>query len=354
VIQPAQARALPLSVAVRHLQPLHSLEQWSPLHGCALWVVDLEGDPGGLDDATARAVLERLPDLPCPVVGRIGVGAGSRFAEEFSRGCDVLAEGDADCQALRSGAEASPLAASGLVHLLRHGETRSVQAGLLAESTLYSTLQSGPEFRRWLEGAVEKRRSLAEPEGPALLTRRMGSLLEIVFDRPECHNAFSVALRDGLTEALELATWDEGIERVVLRGHGPSFCSGGDLAEFGTLPDPATAHAIRTTRSPARLLAGLAERVSAQLHGACIGAGIELAAFAARVTAREGAFFQLPELSLGLVPGAGGTLSLPLRIGRQRAGWLELTGARLDVERARAWGLVDEIVAADEPVAPRG
>ena len=79
------------------------------------------------------------------------------------------------------------------------------------------------------------------------------------------------------------------------------------------------------------------------MHGACIGAGVELPAFAARVVAAPDAFFALPEVAMGLVPGAGGTVSLPRRIGRRRTAYLALTGARLDSRRALDWGLVDAI-----------
>jgi enoyl-CoA hydratase/carnithine racemase len=153
----------------------------------------------------------------------------------------------------------------------------------------------------------------------------------------------NTALRDQLVEALLVASADPSIERVVLDGAGPSFCSGGDLAEFGTLPDPATAHLVRLTRSPARLLAELGPRVEARLHGACIGAGIELAAFAGRVVARPDTVISLPEVGLGLIPGAGGTVSLPRRIGRHRTAELALTGSPIDAATARHWGLVDAI-----------
>jgi enoyl-CoA hydratase/carnithine racemase len=150
-------------------------------------------------------------------------------------------------------------------------------------------------------------------------------------------------MRDGLVEALEVALCDPSIERIVLSGEGPSFCSGGDLDEFGSFPDPAEAHAIRTTRSPALLLSRLVGRTGAEVHGACIGAGVELPAFTDHVVASEDAFFSLPEVGLGLVPGAGGTASLPRRIGRQRTAWLGLSGARVDARTALAWGLVDEV-----------
>ena len=133
------------------------------------------------------------------------------------------------------------------------------------------------------------------------------------------------------------------IEEVVLSGEGASFCSGGDLDEFGSFPDPAVAHAIRTTRSPAMLIARLAHRVRVEVHGACIGAGAELPAFAGRVVAAPDAVFQLPEVAMGLVPGAGGTASIPRRIGRQRTAELVLSGRRIDAETALRWGLVDEL-----------
>ncbi len=67
---------------------------------------------------------------------------------------------------------------------------------------------------------------------------------------------------------------------VAIRGAGPAFCSGGDLAEFGTAPDPSTAHLVRLRHSAGQLLHDLADRVTAHIHGACVGAGIELPAFA--------------------------------------------------------------------------
>lgn len=174
---------------------------------------------------------------------------------------------------------------------------------------------------------------------------RTGDRLEIRLHRPDVHNAYSAAMRDALTDALIIPAADPGIHEIVLGGDGPSFCSGGDLREFGTTPDPVTAHLIRTTRSPARLLSQLADRTTAYLHGACVGAGTELAAFAHRVTARSDSWFHLPEITMGLIPGAGGTVSLPRRIGRHRTAALALSADRIDVGVARHWGLVDELIA---------
>nr|MDJ0864797.1 enoyl-CoA hydratase/isomerase family protein [Myxococcota bacterium] len=202
-----------------------------------------------------------------------------------------------------------------------------------------------PEFAAWR--AAQTPRDPPPHDGePAVLALREGDRLRLTLNRPGRRNAYSAAMRDALVEGLALAVADTSIARVVLSGAGAAFCAGGDLGEFGTLPDPATAHAVRSTRSAARLLARCAGRVRAELHGACIGAGIELPAFAGRVAAREDSVFALPELSMGLVPGAGGTVSLPRRIGRQRVAWLALTGRRIGAQTALDWGLVDELSRA--------
>ena len=184
-----------------------------------------------------------------------------------------------------------------------------------------------------------------------MLVSRNGERLDIVLNRPERHNAYSMEMRDALTEALELAAADDSLHEIVLAGRGASFSAGGDLAEFGSRPDPATAHAVRSARNAARLLSHCAERVRAEVHGACIGAGAELAAFAAFVVAQPDTYFELPEVSMGLIPGAGGTASIARRIGRQRTAFIALTGARMDANTALEWGLVDSI-RADEEHAP--
>ena len=74
-----------------------------------------------------------------------------------------------------------------------------------------------------------------------------------------------------------------------------------------------------------------------------MGAGIELPAFGRQVVAARNTFFQLPEVGMGLVPGAGGTVSIPRRIGRQRTAYLALSGLRVDAATAHGWGLVDEL-----------
>ena len=162
-------------------------------------------------------------------------------------------------------------------------------------------------------------------------------------------------MRDALVEALEFAAVDPDAAPVTLSGEGPSFSAGGDLDEFGHADDVGRAHAIRVLQSAARLWSGsLGERLTARLHGICVGAGIEVPAAAARVIARPGTCFRLPEVSMGLIPGAGGTVTIPRRIGRHRACYLAISGLELDLETALAWGLVDAVDDAAMSAGRRG
>jgi hypothetical protein len=282
-----------------------------------------------------------LAQLPCPTLG-CGLDTAGTLGRALASHLDILVPGPDDARDILDRIAEQPSSAAALVELLRLGERLDCHGALIAESLVYSTLQAGPAFAAWCADRPT-RAAVASPGAPAVHVLREGSQLELVLNRPERHNAFSAAMRDALVEGLTLALADAGIAAITLRGEGPSFCSGGDLDEFGTLPDPATAHAIRSTRSPARLLAACRDRVRAEIHGACVGAGIELPAFCSHVVAHPEAFFQLPEVGMGLVPGAGGTASLPRRIGRQRTAWLALSGRRLDAQTALAWGLVDEV-----------
>jgi hypothetical protein len=244
------------------------------------------------------------------------------------------------CHAIAATAEAAPKAAATLAGLLRLTSAIPAERGLVAESLAYSMLLAGPEFARWL-AARPARPPAPVPAEPVLLDRADDELY-VTLNYPARHNCFSRHIRDGLIEALDLVLADPSIAMVRLAGRGPSFCSGGDLDEFGTTPDVAAAHLVRLDRSVAARAERCRDRLRPVLHGACIGAGIEIPSFATRVEARDDAFFQLPELALGLIPGAGGTVSLPRRIGRWRTAYLALSGLRLDLPTALTWGLVDD------------
>jgi enoyl-CoA hydratase/carnithine racemase len=254
---------------------------------------------------------------------------------------DVVVADGAGAAAVTNAVDAHPVAATALALLLRGGERRTVAEGLVAESATYSALQSGAEHRAWLETRSPRERSAAT-EPPVLLTRR-GNSLRITLNRPAVRNAYNAETRDALLDALAIASSDPSVTDVVIDGAGSAFCSGGDLDEFGSLADPASAHLLRLARSVAHAMDLLRDRTTVRVHGACVGAGVELPAFAGRVVAREDATFRLPEVAMGLVPGAGGTVIIPRRIGRQGAACLAITDARVDASTALAWGLVDEV-----------
>jgi len=334
---------LSLAEALDCLTSPYALEEQSALARAGAFAVDLDsgaGDPNAERIATARAT---LAGLVCPSVA-LCRGDVSPAAGELLDRFDVVAASEAEAAPVLATASRMPIAATLLAQLLRLGDGLGLHDALVAESLVYSTLQAGPEFTAWRQ-ANPPRGSTAASSGPAVLVDRSDDQLVLVLNRPERHNAFSVEMRDALAEALYVAASDASIVEIHLKGAGASFSSGGDLAEFGTLPDPATAHLIRSTRNVPRLLAACAERVRVVVQGACVGAGAELPAFARHVVASADAYFQLPELAMGLVPGAGGTVSLPYRIGRQRTAWLALSGARIDASTALRWGLVDEIAS---------
>ncbi len=319
-----------------------------PLTGGSVLVVDLDGTGEPFP-------LERVPSYPCVVVGVGDPGRGSGALA----GVDVALTGsagapspwvgvedvDAELERLAGAAGAAPMASALLAQVLRLSGRLGLADGLVAESLAYSTLQSGPEFAAWLAGRSAPR-GPAPPPGHrcAVRTGRSGDRLDVTLCRPRVRNAYSAAVRDQLCESLRLAAADPSVAEVHLWGEGSDFCSGGDLTEFGTLPDPVTAHLVRTGQSAARLLALVAGRVVAHLHGACVGAGIELTALAGRVVAEPDTRIWLPEVGMGLIPGAGGTASLPRRIGRHRTAWLALSGRPIDAGTAHEWGLVDELV----------
>lgn len=319
--------------------PLRAAEV-SAVLGSPLVLVDLRRAGGAVTTAAA----EGAAALPAVVVG-VGADGPVGLPPEAAALVDLVV---LDPDPVVAVVEASPRAAVALALALRAAPALDAGAALATESAAYSMLQAGPEFARWRASrasgapAVHPAAAAGAP-APPVLVERAGDELHVTLNRPGRHNALDTALRDGLFEALLLACADASIGRVVLAGAGPSFCSGGDLDEFGTLPDPATAHLVRLTRSPARLLTRLGPRLEARVHGACIGAGIEMAAFAGRVVARSDTVISLPEVGFGLIPGAGGTVSLPRRIGRHRSAELGFRGGPIDAATALRWGLVDAV-----------
>lgn len=228
-----------------------------------------------------------------------------------------------------------------LVQLLRHNEISDINQGLIAESLSYSTLQQSQGFQAWL-AQTRLPEAKIDVESP-VLAQWQGSILEITLNRPAAHNAYSSSMKDQLCAILASAYAHDALTKVSLKARGPSFCAGGDLAEFGRVTDPSLAHLSRTTRSAAALISGLTCKTEAHLFGACIGAGIEIPSFTEHIYAHPDSFFQLPEIAMGLLPGAGGTVGISRRIGRQRCGYMAISNKRIDAATALHWGLIDTI-----------
>jgi enoyl-CoA hydratase len=290
-------------------------------------------DARGLEEDEALAAW--LCSRPCPVIA-----VGDDGTTEV---CDTVVHSARELDAITASIRRTPLAATVLVQVLRASEGLALEAALIAESLAYATLQGGREFRTWLAGY----RAPPPPprdDGPAVQVVREGDMLRLTLNRPSNRNAMTVEMRDALCEALQLVLADTSIEQLRIDARGKCFSTGGDLPEFGTAPDTATAHAVRSLALPGRLLARCAARATVTVHGACVGSGIEFPSFAGRIEARPDAWFQLPELKYGLIPGAGGCVGVARRIGRQRTAWMVLSGQRIDARTARQWGLVDAVV----------
>src|SRR6476661_5567738 len=176
--------------------------------------------------------------------------------------------------------------------------------------------------------------------------QREGGVARIFLNRPQKVNALDSPLLERLAAALEEAGADETVRVIVLAGRGKAFCGGADVNELASL-DPTSARTFITRIHRACAAARKAPvPVVARLHGAVIGAGLELAAACDLRIAARGTRFAMPEVRLG-IPSVVEAALLPRLIGSGRAAWLVLTGEPIDAERAREWGLVEQVGGDD-------
>jgi enoyl-CoA hydratase/carnithine racemase len=177
-----------------------------------------------------------------------------------------------------------------------------------------------------------------------------GAVRHVVLNRPQKRNALSRALVAQLGDALRAAAADDGVRIVVLRGEGPMFSSGMDVADLGALaaaPDrlPEWREQILATWD---LCEEMAKPTIAQLHGACLGGAAELAlACDLRVMAAD-AMIGIVETRVGLIPDVGGCSRLPALVGLGRAKELIMAAKLIDGSEAERIGLVNRVVPAGE------
>jgi enoyl-CoA hydratase len=321
--------------AVELLSNQGTEDLFSPLTASPYIVLELREE---FSTDIIEQLIPLLAQLPCPVIAL----AAERVSTALAAVVDCVLLDEKWLTAIVGNISKAPIAAMSLVQLSKAIDKLDLMAALDMESLTYGCLQGGAEYQTWLQSYTAEPMPALSDQAPVLL-ERLGEVLSLTLNRPERRNSITVEMRDALVEALALAAVDASIEKIVLQGAGKCFSVGGELREFGSVPDSASGHMIRSLRLPGRLLARVANRCEARVHGACIGAGVELPAFAGRVVATPSAYFQLPEIQFGLIPGAGGCVSIAKRTGRHRFNQMALSGKRVNAKQALDWGLVDAV-----------
>ncbi|MBV8044903.1 2,3-dehydroadipyl-CoA hydratase PaaF [Pluralibacter sp.] len=174
-----------------------------------------------------------------------------------------------------------------------------------------------------------------------LLSVHHGRVLQLILNRPQARNALNNALLTQIAEALEAAQQDDAVGAVVIGGNTRFFAAGADLQEMAEKDLPATLNDGRP-RLWARIDA-FTKPLIAAVNGYALGAGCELALLCDVVVAGDNASFGLPEITLGIMPGAGGTQRLIRCVGKSLATQMILTGNSIDAKRAQQAGLVSEV-----------
>ena len=182
-----------------------------------------------------------------------------------------------------------------------------------------------------------------------VIVERRGNVGLITLNRPKALNALCDALTRELTEALDLLEADDAIGALVLTGSEKAFAAGADIKEMKSrsfadvyLSDFVTSSWERITRCRKPIVAAVA--------GYALGGGCELALMCDFILAAETARFGQPEITIGILPGAGATQRLPRLIGKSKAMDMILTGRMIDAEEAERMGLVARVIPAEKLV----
>ncbi|MER5793845.1 enoyl-CoA hydratase-related protein [Streptomyces sp. NPDC001980] len=186
-----------------------------------------------------------------------------------------------------------------------------------------------------------------ERYGEFVLVRRHGHVAELVLDRPKAMNAVSTAMARSIVAACAALSTDRDARVVVLTSsHERAFCVGADLKERNAMTDAELLRSRPLSRGAYTGVLELPMPTIAAVHGYALGGGFELALSCDVIVADGTAVVGLPEVSVGVIPGGGGTQLLPRRVGAARAAELIFSARRVEAPEARALGLVDELVEA--------
>jgi enoyl-CoA hydratase len=183
-----------------------------------------------------------------------------------------------------------------------------------------------------------------------LAERRDDHILVVTLNRPEASNALNTQMGLDLVELFERFSTDiEGLRAVILTGSGDkAFCAGGDLKQRNGMTDEAWQAQHLVFERMLRAVLGCPIPVIGAVNGAAYGGGCEIAAATDFVYAATHARFALTEVTLGIMPGGGGTQTLARALGERRAKELILSGLPFSAAEAERWGLVNRVLPPDE------
>jgi enoyl-CoA hydratase len=187
------------------------------------------------------------------------------------------------------------------------------------------------------------------PDEPAVLLERREHVATLTLNRPDALNAINTRLVHDLYAACEQLATDERVWTVLLRGSGErSFCVGADLKERRGMDLPATQKLRAQLVRSFRALNALPMPTIAAVHGWALGGGFELALCCDLIVASDDARFGLTEVTLGIIPGGGGTQLLPRLVGKSLAKLLIYTGRRIEAAEAERLGIAVRVVPRAE------
>lgn len=182
------------------------------------------------------------------------------------------------------------------------------------------------------------------------LLRQPDGVLQVTLNRPDIGNAINTRMGQELLELwLRLTDDPEGVRCVLLTGAGPKiFCAGGDLKERNGMTRAQWTHQHEIFERVSWAMVDLPLPVIAAVNGHAYGGGLELALCCDFMYASASARFALPEATLGIMPGMGGTQNLPRAVGERRARELIMTGQAFTAQQALEWGLVNRVIDAGQ------
>jgi len=184
-----------------------------------------------------------------------------------------------------------------------------------------------------------------------VLVESDGSIGVITLNRPQVLNALNQALMHEVADAMEAFERDTAIRCIVVTGRGRAFAAGADVREFA---DATPVDMVQSYRFQQwERIRRIGKPLIAAVNGYAFGGGCELAMACDIIIASETARFGQPEIRLGLIPGAGGAVSVTRRIGRWRTAYLVLSGRTVTAAIALGWGLVDAVAESHAPVRPQ-